>query len=326
MAKEQSNNSIKMKVYHTLKEDEIRGLKIITQTEFNAIVDALYAKPLPDYKNIPSIIRLPSIKETLSKALGVQNSNFFLKSGLGHVRPDRKSGLGQGQDLRIEEMKGLLGFMTTVDTAFIDMREKHQNFMLVGIDESNYSRINRIIFNKDKLGNYIVTIGKVKTEDMNDINYKRVGAGVAPAIWRGYCSNLPPLTTLVLSPTPSGAPDKGSIPQMSKMSMGIDKNNGKITAENFQAKLQYMCSLNKKETIFVIAHYIINMMTQEEKQKLDKTLQKEFSKMPPSIDKVKQFTNLMKNVATGKVTLNNKRHNKEKMKNNNKRGDNYYDR
>lgn len=303
MAEEQpkEDDTLNMRVYHTLKANKINNLGIITQEEYNRFVDALYAKPVPDYKQIPSIIRLPPILDSLAQALQITNNNFFLKPDVSHVRPGRKENFNQ--DLRIEEMKGLLNFMSSTNIAYTDANEKHQNFMLVGIDSKDPKRLNRVVFNKDMLGNYIVTIEKVYTHNLNNPHYKRVGAGLAPAIWIDFYSSQSPLTTFAPSPTPSGSPNNVSIPQTTKLSIDIVKNIGTVTAENFQEKLQYMCRLNKKETILVIASALTNMMTPNEAQKLDDLFKKELKAMPPSIDKTRQFTRLINGIAKGKVSL-----------------------
>lgn len=195
--------NIVLKTYHTLKQEEINGLEEITQEAFNNIVDSLYEQPNPDYKNIPNLIKLPQLNKELAQKLGVENANFFMKSKVAHVRPNRKG--EYNQDLRIEEMKGLLDFIKTCKISYIDTTERHQNFVLAGIDELNSKKSNKVVFNKDELGNYIVTIGKVDTSDFNGKEYSKVAVGLAPTIWRSQKENslsttLTPSTT---SPTDS---------------------------------------------------------------------------------------------------------------------------
>lgn len=167
-----------------LKESEIKNLRTVSQNEFHKIVDALYQAPAPDYKNIPQIIKLPEINPLLASKLGIKNSNFFLRTGIAHVRPQRKG--GYGQSLRIDEMKGLLDFLKNCQTAYIYTNKKHQNFFLAGLDEKDKVKTNKVVFNKDKLGNYIVTIGKIDTSDLNEKEYTEVAVGFEPTIWRAY--------------------------------------------------------------------------------------------------------------------------------------------
>ena len=164
---------------HVLTEKEIEELPVITQNEFDNVVDMLYREPNPDYRHIPNIIRLPPIRQALADTLGIINSNFFLKATVAHIRPQRKS--QYGQSLRIDEMKGLLEFMRTVDNAYKDMAKN--NFFFVGIDSENKKKANKVVFNKDEQGNYIVTISKVDMVNILEKGIVEVRAGVAPAIW-----------------------------------------------------------------------------------------------------------------------------------------------
>ncbi len=170
------HRSSALETHHVLKENEVKNLEIVTQEEFNRIVDALYQEPKPDYKNIPNIIRLPAINEQLAKELGVENANFFLKANVAHVRPERKS--VYNQDLRIEEMKGMLDFIRNTNTAYIDSDGRHKNFMLVGFDSKDKAKANKIVFNQDELGNYIVTIGKIQSAEFEKKQYSKVAVGV----------------------------------------------------------------------------------------------------------------------------------------------------
>lgn len=189
----------KLKTYHKLKKEEIDGLKEITQEEFNSIIDALYQQPNPDYKEIPPVIKLPQINKEIAQKLGVENANFFMRSEIAHVRPQRKGNYDQA--LRIEEMKGMLDFIKTCKTAYIDNNEKHQNFMLAGLDEQDDKKSNKIVFNKDEYGNYIVTVGKVDTFNLEESKYSKVAVGVEPTIWMEIKS--PSIATMLRSSTTS---------------------------------------------------------------------------------------------------------------------------
>ena len=60
-----------LKTYCDLDADEIARLAVVTQAEFERIVDMLYQTPCPDYRRIPNVIRLPSLRPALAAALGI---------------------------------------------------------------------------------------------------------------------------------------------------------------------------------------------------------------------------------------------------------------
>ncbi len=186
-----------LKTHSDLKEEKIQNLQTVTQEEFNNIVDSLYQPGKPDYKNIPEIIRLPKINSGLAEKLGIENENFFMKTNVAHVRPQRKG--GYDQSLRKEEMKGMLDFISSCQTAYIDSNERHQNFFLAGLDEQDNTKANKIVFNKDKLGNYIVTIGKFEARNLQEKEYTKVAVGVEPTIWGAL--KEPPIATMLRSST-----------------------------------------------------------------------------------------------------------------------------
>ena len=185
--------NVALEIRHVLKEGEIHNLPIVTQKEFNRIVDSLYHEPKPDYKNIPNVIRLPGINPELAKKLDVKNANFFLKTNIAHVRPSRKG--SYNQDLRIEEMKGMLDFIKNANIAYIDNDERHKNFMIVGSDSQDSKKANKIVFNQDELGNYIVTIGKIQSVEFEKKQYDKVAVGVEPTIWQEF--DTPALATML---------------------------------------------------------------------------------------------------------------------------------
>ena len=166
-----------LKIYHTLKEDDVKNLEVISDQEFSDIVDSII---LNDYKNIPNAIRLPNLNEQLSEKLGLEkDSAFILKKNATHIRPDRKGGYGQAFDAeeyrRIPEILRNAGF-AVVDTVF-------QNFQIVFDDKNDGTKINKLVFNKDELGNYLVTLGKVDRESaFSEERNPIVAVGVAPTI------------------------------------------------------------------------------------------------------------------------------------------------
>lgn len=166
-----------LKIYHTLKEDDVRNLEIISDQEFSDIVDSII---LNDYKNIPNAIRLPNLNEQLSEKLGLKkDSAFILKKSATHIRPDRKGGYNQA--LGTEEYYSIPKVIRETDFVVVDKRTK--NFQILFDDNDDIKKINKLVFNKDELGNYLVTVGKVDRRDsISEENNTVVAVGVAPTI------------------------------------------------------------------------------------------------------------------------------------------------
>lgn len=166
-----------LKEYHTLKQKDIENLSTATREEFEQYVDFFSQN---DYKHIPAIIKLPKMNETLARQLGIVNDNFLLKDGFTHFRFSRKSEYDQA--LRSEEVKAIYDIIPSAKAALVDTI--HKNFNLYWADTLNADKVNILIFNKDVLGNYIVTAKKVNKGDLNKREYIQVGEGVAPSITR----------------------------------------------------------------------------------------------------------------------------------------------
>ena len=166
-----------LKIYHTLKEDDVKNLEVISDQEFSDIVDSII---LNDYKNIPNAIRLPNLNEQLSEKLGLEkDSAFILKKNATHIRPDRKGGYGQAFDA--EEYRRIPEILRNADFAVVDT--VFQNFQIVFDDKNDGTKINKLVFNKDELGNYLVTLGKVDRESaFSEERNPIVAVGVAPTI------------------------------------------------------------------------------------------------------------------------------------------------
>ena len=64
-----------MRIYHVLKEDEIKNLQIISDDDFSDIVDSI---TLNDYESIPKLIRLPDLNEELAAKLGLSKETVFV--------------------------------------------------------------------------------------------------------------------------------------------------------------------------------------------------------------------------------------------------------
>lgn len=166
-----------LKTYHILNESDVKNLEIVSDEDFSDIVDSII---LNDYKHIPNVIRLPNLNEKLSEKLGLdKNAAFILKKSATHIRPDRKGSYDQAFDT--EEYRAIPKVMRNAMFALVDKREK--NFQIVFDDNNDSKKINKIVFNKDELGNYLVTVGKVDRRDsISEINNIVVGVGVAPTI------------------------------------------------------------------------------------------------------------------------------------------------
>lgn len=185
-----------LKTYHTLKESDVKDLEIVSDEEFSDIVDSII---LNDYKNIPNAIRLPNLNAELSEKLGLEkNSAFILKKSSAHIRPDRKGSYEQALDT--EEYREIPQVMRDATFALVDNRVK--NFQILFDDKNDIKKINKIVFNKDELGNYLVTVGKVDRRDgISEINNSVVGVGVAPTISALRFPEEQPATRLRPSPT-----------------------------------------------------------------------------------------------------------------------------
>lgn len=171
------NEVPELKTYNVLKEEDVHGLEIISDEEFSDIVDSII---LNDYKNIPNSIRLPNLNDQLAEKLGLsKDTAFILKKNATHIRPDRKGGYGQAFDT--EEYRLIPEIVRTATFAVIDKAFK--NFQIVFDDINDETKINKLVFNKDKLRNYLVTLGKVDRENTFSLERNSVVAvGVAPTI------------------------------------------------------------------------------------------------------------------------------------------------
>lgn len=192
----EERNMTELKTYHTLKEEDVKNLEIISDEDFSNIVDSII---LNDYKNIPNTIRLPNINSELAEKLGLEkDSAFIMKKSATHIRPDRKGSYNQALDT--EEYRMIPKVMRDATFALVDKRVK--NFQILFDDKNDIKKINKIVFNKDELGNYLVTIGKVGRQ--NSISEKEnivVGVGVAPTISDLRFPKGQPATRLRPSPT-----------------------------------------------------------------------------------------------------------------------------
>ncbi len=166
-----------LKTYHTLTEEDVENLEIISDEDFSDIVDSII---LNDYRHIPKAIRLPNINEQLAEKIGLEkDSAFIMKRSATHIRPDRKGSYDQA--LSTEEYYSIPKVIR--EATFVVVDKRTQNFQIIFDDNDDIKKINKLVFNKDKLGNYLVTVGKVDRRDgISEKNNTVVAVGVAPTI------------------------------------------------------------------------------------------------------------------------------------------------
>ncbi len=163
-----------------LAEKDIKDLKVISQKEFNKIVDNLYSLKI-NFRDIPNAVLLPNLKRKLREELGILGKLYFTKRRFAHTNPNTKK-KHNNQNFRIEEYKGILQWIKTSIYAIIEKESFYKTFMLIRLDKKNNEKVNILIFNEDKLGNFIVTLKKTDLTVLGNKNYELVGAGVEPAI------------------------------------------------------------------------------------------------------------------------------------------------
>lgn len=174
---EASKYLIKEHYNKKLTLEDIRNLEVVTDKEFSQIVGLIIKS---DYKNIPNITRLPDLDQELAQKLNLEsNKVYLLKGESAHIRPARK-GL-YNQALRKEEYESIPEILRIAKFAVIDI--ENENLQIVFADMVRSEYINKIIINKNKLGNWIVTVGKVeKKYEFSEKKNKIVRVGVAPTI------------------------------------------------------------------------------------------------------------------------------------------------
>ena len=174
--KKESKLTSLLEEYSELKEKQIKNAIIPTQKDFERIIDNFFVK---NYKNIPAIIKLPALDEYFVKELDISGDFYLSQQRLKHINPTKKTS-HNNQDFRIEEYKDILNMIKRAKNVYIDTNKN--NFFIAEKDSQNEEYVNTIIFNKDKLGSYLVTIRKVCANDLKRKEIKSVKTGVAPAI------------------------------------------------------------------------------------------------------------------------------------------------
>ena len=95
-----------------------------------------------------------------------------------HCRPSRKETYDQA--LRIEEFKRIPKVIQNSKILYYDKMNK--NFFIPFRDRENPKKVNKIVFNKDKRGNYSVSVGKVEITTLKRKEFIKLGVGNNPQI------------------------------------------------------------------------------------------------------------------------------------------------
>ena len=182
----------KIKEKNELTEKQIKNAVLPNQKQFNNMIDDIFNG---NYRNLPSAIKLPPLKKELTEKLGITDNFYLTQQRMKHINPKRKAS-HSNQDFRREEYKNILKMIETANSAYIDTEKG--NFLIANKDSQNERKVNIICFNKDKFGNYIVTIKKVDSGDLKKKELKKVEVGVSPTITRQNAS--PASKDILVSP------------------------------------------------------------------------------------------------------------------------------
>jgi hypothetical protein len=160
------------------KKRDIESYPVISLKKFCKQVDLLYAGGIENEKKIRNIIRLPDFNVYLARRLGVTSKCYFTKNQMTHCRPSRKETYDQA--LRIEEFKRIPKVIQNSKILYYDKMNK--NFFIPFRDRENPKKVNKIVFNKDKRGNYSVSVGKVEITTLKRKEFIKLGVGNNPQI------------------------------------------------------------------------------------------------------------------------------------------------
>lgn len=115
-----------------LAEKDIKDLKVISQKEFNKIVDNLYSLKI-NFRDIPNAVLLPNLKRKLREELGILGKLYFTKRRFAHTNPNTKK-KHNNQNFRIEEYKGILHMLIR-----LDKKNKEKDLTVLG--NKNYELV-----------------------------------------------------------------------------------------------------------------------------------------------------------------------------------------
>ena len=232
-----------LKTFHTLKEEDVKDLEVVSDEDFSDIVNLMF---LNDYKRIPEFVRLPDLNKELSDKLGLaEGASFILKKRIAHIRPSRK-GL-YNQVLSFDEYCDIPRVIR--EATFVVVDKVHHNFQVVFDDmDGDLSKINKLVFNKDNFGNYLVTLGKVDRRDAFSESLNTVvGVGFAPTIQALRSPSELPVTRFRASPTTDN----------SIISNIEEKSSVSLNDKDFSRKkaAYYSGAAEKEDVDFVKARY-----------------------------------------------------------------------
>ena len=188
-----NRDNIQTEFKNRIDSTEIRNLAICSDSDFSKYVDDMFNR---NYRNIPSVIRMPDLNGKLTQKLHLANVYcYMLKERFSHINPKRNG--RYNQDFRIEEYKEIPKIIRNAKIALYS--NKLHNFSVFVEDKQDSTKINTVAFNKDINGNYLVTVGKKDKSSFGEGEFKIVGVGVAPTIHEIKKSR--PTTSLLASPT-----------------------------------------------------------------------------------------------------------------------------
>lgn len=175
------NAPFDMKTMHKLKAAAINA-PTATQQQYEAYYKAMWSGDKEQISKTLPFIKIAHFNETFSKLFGIEKQAvFFTKQSISHARESRK--ISYNQDLPEVFVKDIPNIINNAQGGFYD--KAHQNFFIVkplrdyGIDSNQLGFIH---FNKDILGNYIVTMKRADADSLHHSNYVEVGRGIAPHI------------------------------------------------------------------------------------------------------------------------------------------------
>lgn len=178
-----------------INKKDLINLIEITDEEFARITDNLYSQKI-DYKSLPNLVLLPTVKEELRKELNIKGNLYITKNRLLHTNPVRKNA-HKNQGFTKEEYSSIPETIRNATYVLKETESEYNSFVITALDKNDSCKVNCIIFDEDKNGNLLTTIKKIPLLSLRSRIYKIVGTGVEPAISNALCE---PSTTLTTSP------------------------------------------------------------------------------------------------------------------------------
>ncbi len=214
------NMPLDLKTMHKLKAAAINA-PTATQQQYEAYYRAMWSGDKQQISKTLPFIKIAHFNETFSKLFGIEKQAvFFTKNSIYHARPERK-GMYE-QDLPEAFVKDIPNIINNAQGGFYD--KAHRNFFIVkplrdyGIDSNQLGFIH---FNKDILGNYIVTMKRADPMELNGGNFVEVGRGFEPPYNVGNQNGSPSTSLSQLSASPTS---NASNPTTSPLKDGLQSN------------------------------------------------------------------------------------------------------